>query len=247
MSYSIITPRFSFVRFDGSELTGESCNFADINFALPVFAVDDLAWQFVISTDEVDDTELCSASATPLQMGIVLDCGDAGLLYEFTGVPQRFLVATGQVLFNWTHGVQGLYDNVEIGECFYVKIIFEGNEWCSNKMQRIGDDCHTTVLEYGADENAFGFAYCAGELVGDATDPCEPLFVTFNNKSTLTLPWTASLANRYGDAPSIQTWIYDSDGLLTRMLIREAMDAYPPTYLTFDFGGPASGVIRISG
>lgn len=247
MAYSILTPRFSFVRFDGSELTADSCNFQEMEFSLPVFAEDDIAFQFVIETDEEDDTALCTPADTPLQIGIIKSPLDAGFAYEFTGTPQRFLIATGQVLFNWTHGIQGLYSTIEVGECFYVKIAFEGEEWVSNRFVRISEDCHTTVLEYGNDENAFGFNYCAGEAVGDQADPCEPLFVTFNNKTNLTLPWSASLRNRFGDAPTVQTWIYDGSGMLTRMMIQESMDNYPPSYLYFDFGGTASGVIRISG
>lgn len=247
MSYNILTPRFSFVRFDGSELTGESCNFEDMEFALPVYAEDDIAFQFVITTDDTEDTAICASDAIPLSIGIIESALDAGFLYEFTGQPQLFLIGTGQLLVNWTHGIQGLYSTIEIGDCFFIKVNFNGTEWISNRFQRIGDDCHTTVVEYGNDENAFGFNYCAGEAVGDAADPCEPLFVTFANKTNLTLPWSASLRNRFGDAPTVQTWIYDTDGMLTRMMIQESMDAYPPNYLYFDFGGTASGLIRISG
>lgn len=166
----------------------------------------------------------------------------------FTETPELYRISDFQVLYNWAHGLPLATDVFAIGECFQIKMIIDEVEYCSNCFQRIGDDCHTSVLDYGNDENSHGFNYCGGGPVedgGGGDENCAPLFITFTNVPTLTVPWTASLQAAYGDVPNIQTWIYDLSGVLVRAVIREELDTYPPTELRFDFGGPASGVIRI--
>jgi hypothetical protein len=63
--------------------------------------------------------------------------------------------------------------------------------------------------------------------------------------STMVIPYTAGMTDMYGDTPTVQVWLYDIDGELVRSEVEVKMDTFPPTTLSFDFGGNASGVVFI--
>ncbi|MBA3830082.1 MAG: hypothetical protein H0X33_14165 [Taibaiella sp.] len=139
------------------------------------------------------------------------------------------------------------FENVTIGHCFYINVTTGVQHFCSNCLQKISDDCHTSVIEYSNDEDAFDFNYC--NSVGTSDDAgvdCSPTLIQFTNVPTLVIPYTASMVTKYGVLPSVKSWLYAPDGSLQEMGITERFDAYPPSQIMFDFGGPASGVIRIS-
>lgn len=245
MAYNIQSPRNSFVQFGGTG-TVTSCNFADIDLCLPVFEDDDIWFQFFVTADSEEEADaLCDLNNDLVTLSLIDGC-NGGTLKTFTEKPERYRISATQVLYNWQHGLTGFDEMVDIGQCFNINVSVEGNEACSNCLQRIGETCHTSVLEYGNDENAFGFNYCNSEADADASDPCEPTFITFIDESTLTIPYTASLVAKYGNIPTIKVWIYDEAGQLVNMSVRQAFDTYPPTQLLFDFGGPATGVIKIN-
>ena len=167
--------------------------------------------------------------------------------------------ATTQVLYDWQIGFTGFDGFVAVGEFFKIQITItatpygypeEIDTFCSNCFERIGSDCFTSVVEYGNDEDGFGFKYCyGGELdeegnVGSSID-CDPTITQFINVSTLSIPYTAMLQSKYGVFPTVQCWIYDGSGQLINMGIQAAFDTYPPTMINFDFGGSASGIIVI--
>jgi hypothetical protein len=244
MAITIISPRFSFVQFAESG-TVTSCNFRDINLCLPVYESSDVAFQFVLQTETTEEAnELCNPGNENIELSIAGGCDEDNLLV-FEEKPQRFRIGERQVLYLW-EGLPGFDTVREIGQCFVVRVTVNETEFCSNCFQRIGDTCHTSVIEYSNEENAFGFNYCMSE--GEEVDGavCEPLFITFTNVPTLVIPYTASLLADYGNLPTVQVWIYDTNGELVDMGIRVAFDQYPPTELRFDFGGNASGVIKIS-
>lgn len=247
MALEIISPTNSFVQFDTSE-TIESCDYRDIELCLPVYEDDDVSFQFVIETDTVEEADaLCSLTNEGFEIGIVSSCAD-GLLLPFTENPERFRISDFQVLYNWANGLPGFSTVIGVGDCFHIKVIIQEQSFCSNCFQRISDPCHTSVIEYGNDDNAFGFNYCNSAAVGtsgDVTD-CDPTFVSFTNQSTLTVPYTASMVAKYGNVPTIKVWIYDVNGELVNMSVRQALDTYPPTQILIDFGGPATGVLKIN-
>lgn len=251
MAITLAAPRFSFVQFSESNAV-ESCNFPDINLCLPVYLQDDVSFQFIITADTEEEADaLCDLENDLVTVGIAGSCAEDFLINfknEFNLKPDRFRISARQVLYNWEEGVRDFSTVVSIGECFVIKIhvdVDAGYNFCSNCFQRIANPCHTAVLEYGNDENAFGFNYCGGEAVDPDTEQCDPTIIQFTLQDTLVIPYTTSLQNKYGTTPSVQVWIYDENGELVDMNIRVAFDTYPPTELRFDFGGTASGIIKI--
>lgn len=244
MALSIVSPPFSFIQFDESD-TIQSCNFTDTEMCLPIYDEDDAWFQFVIQTDTTEEADaLCTLNNDDVTVGIALACLDSDLL-TFSEKPERFRLSDTQVLFNWQNGLS-LFDTIiSVGQCFHIKINVDIYSFCSNCLQRISDDCHTSVIEYGSDDDSFGFAYCNGTAIDENADSCDPTIVQFINKSTLLIPYTASLSAKYGDMPSVKVWIYNEDGLLTEMGVSVIFDAYPPSQISFDFGGSASGIIKI--
>jgi hypothetical protein len=247
MAYSIITPQSSFVRFDGEQ--SNHCLFGDKSTCLPVALDSDVAFQFVVQGTEEEIDSLCDPEDSGLQIGLVSSCAQPEFDVTFLQEPQRFRISPTQVLYNWTHGLTGAMANYDVGECFFIRVIVaESLTGCSNCFQRIEDDCFTSVVEYGNDENFGGFNYCnSGEIPGGGGEDitCEPTVITFTLQSTLNVPYTAQLKDKYGDIPTVQVWIYDENGVLTNMGITAQFDAMPPNNILFDFGGPASGVIVI--
>lgn len=246
MSYRITTSRFSFIQF--SELdTIEACNWQTTDMCLPVFADSDLWFQWVIQGDTEEETDvLCDIDNGLIDIGIVKNCSD-NFLVEFSQKATRYRISPTQILYVWQHGLPGFTNALAFGDCAHIKINLFAQSFCSNCFQRIADDCHTSVLEYGGDENQFGFNYCASNegIVGSDVATCEPTIIQFTNQATMTIPWTAFLQAKYGSAPNIAAWINDG-GELVQAGIRIAYDGFPVNFIKIDFGGPASGLIKIS-
>ena len=69
--------------------------------------------------------------------------------------------------------------------------------------------------------------------------------VPFTSVATLDIPYTSDMQLKYGDVPTVQTWIYDGLGRLVFMGISASFDANPVTLISLDFGGIASGIVVI--
>lgn len=246
MPYRILTSNFSFVQFDESDVIND-CEITSQQMCLPVFDVNDVWFQFIIEADTEDESnDLCIIGSEPIIVGLVSECGDSYAV-QFVEKPTRYRVSSTKVLYVWQHGFPAFFNYFDIGECFRISIsapAVTDQTFCSNCFQRIFDDCHTSVLQYDNNENAFGFNYCAGEDANQNINDCEPTIIEFTNQSTLVIPWTAFLQNKYGITPNVQAWIEDG-GELVAAGIRIALDTLPPTELRFDFGGNASGFIKI--
>src|SRR6476620_21522 len=248
MARRIISPTNSFVQFGGSDVA-TSCNFRDIPFCLPVFEEQDIYFQIIIDNDTINEADgLCDLENEQITFGISSECPGA-CIKEFTEKPDRYRISDFQVLYNWSHGLPGIFDLVNVGDCFYIKIgtIDELFDACSNCLQRIGSDCHTSVLEYSNEDNFAGFNYCnsGGVDSGSGTD-CTPTFVSFTNAATLAIPYTAAMLAKYGNVPTIKVWIYNVDGNLVNMSVSQSIVGYPATEIRIDNGGPATGILKIS-
>jgi hypothetical protein len=257
----LLTPSASFVQF--SEMDTEHCTYGTVRATLPIFKDDDIAFQFDVRGTEAEIDELATfGNNTAVKVGIIGTDLYESLLMEFSDVPERFRINTTDMLYNWTAGLPGFYDVINIGECFRIGITVtvngEDQVFVSNLFERIGDDCFTSVIEYGSDDNGFGFNYCAssdGAITGPPSgDPgtvepppgtCEPTRILFTNMSTMTIPYTAQLLALYGATPTVQAWIYDENGDLVNMGIEIKILGSPPTQIKFNFGGDASGLIII--
>jgi hypothetical protein len=243
MAYSVISMQNSFIRFDSQDVVTH-CIHGTFSTCLPVYAESDIAFQFVVQAETEEEADaLCQPYESGIDIGLVLDCDQVGFTAEFEETPERFRISTLQVLYNWPHGVPGMIGNVGMMECFYIRVVVDEVNYCTNCFQRIPDDCFTSVIEYSNEDNFAGFNYCnAGEVPGDITVDCAPQIYSFNNQSTLTIPYTASLQDRFGDVPTVQVWIY-VDGELTNVGVVATFDAMPPTSIFVDFGGVSSGII----
>lgn len=248
MAYEIISPAQSFVQFSETGRI-DHCIFDRLNFCLPVFESGDVAFQFIVVGTDSEIDALCGVYGTPISIGIVRACDDPDFLLEFTAnpyndVPEIYRLSDTQLLVNWAHGIPGFTSVIEFNECFKIRVQIGLSQFCSNCFERTTDDCFTSVIEYGCDENCYGFNYCGSGTTTETEISCEPTIVTFTNQSTLSISYTASLRAKYGDVPTIQVWISDGTNLVN-MGITATFDAYPPNVLGFDFGGPASGIVVI--
>lgn len=247
MPYSIVTSRFSFVQFEETDSIVD-CEFTTQEMCLPVYEDNDVWFQFVIESDtEAESDDLCVIGSEPITLGLVENCGD-GYLVEFIEKPTRYRISPTKVLYVWQHGVPNFTNFIRAGMCFHVMVSMptvSDQTWCSNCFQRIQESCHTSVIEYSNNENAFDFNYCTGGDLGDDAADCEPTIIQFVNQATMVIPWTAFLLEKHGPAPDVQVWTYDTNGELVAMGQRVALDAYPPTEIRIDFGGTSSGFIKI--
>jgi hypothetical protein len=244
MGLTFVTPQNSFVRFDSESYT--HCIWGENKLCLPVYAESDIAFQFIVEADTEEEADaLCLAYESGIQMGIVLDCDQEGFTSEFEELPDRYRISPLQVLYNWANGVPGMIGNVDNGECFYIRVIVGEVTGCSNCFQRVPEDCFTSVIEYGNDENFAGFNYCNSGAVdsGDSTD-CDPTVVTFTNQESLSIPYTASLQAKYGPVPTVQVWVY-VDGELQNVGVVATFDAMPPSFINVGLGGVSSGIVVI--
>jgi hypothetical protein len=208
-----------------------------------------VAFQVYINGTESEIDALCGAYGSPIAVGIVNACDDTDFLLEFTAnpyndVPEVYRLSDTQLLVNWAHGVPGFTNVISYNECFKIRIQIGLVKFCSNCFERTSDNCFTSVIEYGCDENCYGFNYCGSGTVDAGELTCEPLIIPFENQSTMSIPYTQMLRDSYGEVPTVQVWISDGTNLVN-MGITATFDAYPPTVLGFDFGGPATGIIVI--
>lgn len=247
MAITLLTPLNSFVRFGEADSNGV-CGWENIDFNLPVYAEDDVSFQVIANADSPEEADfLCQPGATEVSVSLVADCDALGTLIDFSEKPDRFRLSPTQILYNWERGFPGWPGPIQVSQCFKIRIALEGQQFCSNTFERIIDPCYTSVLEFSNNEDAFGYKYCYGGGVGneDVDTTCEPTTIQFINQATLTIPYTASLQSKYGQMPTVQAWIYDENNQLVNMGVTAKFDAFPPTQLFFDFGGPATGIIVI--
>ena len=254
MAISIISPVNSFVRFN--ETAAEAlCIWGTIDYCLPVYDAEDIYFQFVIEGTEDDIDSMCTQSGDEITVELVSECNGTPII-TFEDKPERVRLSATQVLYNWYHGLPGFTGSIAVAECFKIQITAVGGAYgytetivaCSNCFERIASDCFTSVIEYGNDEDAFGFKYCNGGDIPNenpVTLDCSPTIVQFVSVPTLSIPYTALLQDKYGVFPTVQVWIYDGTGQLLNMGITAAFDTYPPTMINLDFGGPASGIVVI--
>lgn len=248
MALQIISPDHSFVQF-GETGTFEHCVFGSYTFPLPVYLYTDVAFQFYLTGTDTELDAICGVYGEEIRVGIVNECDDADFLIEFTGNPYNdeaeiYRLSDTQLLVNWAHGLPGFDSVISVEECFHIRVQVGDTTWCSNVHKRTVDGCFTSVVDYTNEENFAGFNYCSSGAVGETEISCEPTIIQFTNQSTLTIPYTQSLKDSYGDVPSVAVWISDGTNLVN-MGITATFDDYPVNTISVDMGGPASGIVVI--
>lgn len=263
MGVYVRSPGFSFVQFSTfgysygfTEEDHSTCFPEEVGFCLPVYAYDDIAFQFIVLTDTVAEAdELCTLGTTKVKVGLVRACSDAAFLIDFDAdgfTPERFRISEKEVLYNWAHGFPGFDIELVEDDCFYVqvKVLMDSGtvHGCSNCFQRVLADCYTSILEYGAEQNIFGFNYCgSGALFEDEEVTCEPTIVQFTDALTISYPYSETMRELYGDVPTVEIWIFEPlENKYFKANIQAGFDAYPPTLIQADLGGPATGFMKIS-
>jgi len=256
----IRSPRFSFVQLATAAYgyvpeTYDTCNFPNVQFCLPVYAYDDVAFMFILQADtEAEADELCALDnpVDKVELGLVRDCGD-DFDVNFSDqslYPERVRISATQVLYKWPHGFPGFDSEYSLEDCFKVKVVVHLDSGdisaCSNCFQRIGQDCYTSLLEYGSEQNIFGFNYCDGSVEDEEAEICsDPTIIEFTDASTLNIPYTLAMQQSYGQVPTVEIWIWDGSQYV-KPFIQAGFDAYPPTAIIADLGGPGTGFIKIS-
>lgn len=259
MSVRIRSPRFSFVQLASAEYgyvpeTYGSCNFPDAQFCLPVFAYDDIAFMFILEADtEAEADELCVlGEPDKVEVGLVRECGDDfDIAFADQALrPEKSRISPTQVLYKWAHGFPGFDAEYALEDCFKAKVVAHMDSGdvvaCSNCFQRIAEDCFTSLLEYGSEQNIFGFNYCDGVVEDEEIPICsDPTIIEFTDALTLNIPYTSAMKQMYGEVPTVEIWIFDGTNY-TKAFIQAGFDAYPPTAIIADLGGAATGFIKIS-
>lgn len=250
MAITFQSPTQSFIQFGQTGIL-DYCLWDDLRFCLPVVEDNDIAFQVYLIGTETDIDSICGVYGLPIQIGIVRECGDEDFLLEFTAnpytdIPELYRLSDTQLLVNWAHGVPGFSSAIGMGECFRIRIKAGDYSACSNCLTRSADTCFTSVIDYTNDENFGGFNYCSSGAVDTNEDSssCEPTIIQFTNQPALAIPYTQSLKDKYGDAPTVQVWISDGTNLVN-MGITATFDSYPVNMIYVDPGGPASGIVVI--
>lgn len=248
MAISIQSPQQSFIQFAETGRV-DHCIFDRLNLCLPVVEDNDIAFQFFLNGTQEEIEALCGVYRVPVQVGIVADCDDEDFILEFTANPYNekpdlFKLSDTQMLVNWPHGLPGFANVRNVGQCFNIRVQVGEQKFCSNCLERSADSCFTTVLEYGNEENFAGFNYCEAGAIDEESISCAPTIIQFTNQTNLTIPYTQSLKDAYGDAPSVAVWISDGTSLVN-MGITATFDTFPVNTISVDLGGPASGILVI--
>lgn len=248
MSIRILSPEFSFIQFSESDSI-EDCQTGPLLEVLPVVEDSDIWFQFILETDTAPESDdLCGDTGTLVRVGIANSCIENNAL-TFSELPERYRIDDTHVLYNWVHGFPLFQTVIDDGECFLIKIsifIAPNYNFCSGYFKRSVDTCFTSVFEYGNDDNFADFNYCGGVSIDQAAADCTPTEITFSNQLNISIPYTAMMLAKYGDVPSVKVWIYNDDGVLADIGILVVLDAFPPSTIYADFGGLASGVVKIS-
>src|SRR5690349_2478877 len=98
---TLITPPASFIQF--SPLNFEHCVFGTVKRTLPIYADDDVAFQFVARGTSEEADALASLSSDPVTISLVSNAVELfyPTLIEFSDVPERFRISDTDVLYNW--------------------------------------------------------------------------------------------------------------------------------------------------
>lgn len=249
MALTIINSPHSFIRFN-DPASPAYCGWGSVEYCLPAFDDEDAYFQFIIDGEVEEIDNLCTPDAAEIEVGIITgECLDTPVLV-FSQKPVRFRLSDTQILYNWEHGIPGFKSVIDVNKCFKIQVhIIEpylNYYFCSNCFERVADDCFTSVIEYGNDEDSFGFKYCnGGEVEGGGDGSCDPVVVQFINQATLSIPYTALLQSKFGPMPTVQAWLYDNMGQLVNMGIQIAFYGYPVQFINLDFGGAGTGIVII--
>lgn len=270
MAVTFLHPEFSFVRLESylndTDINDDSfCKAPHLAFCLPVADQDDIAYQFFVEANtEAEADSLCDFGNNKIQIGLVSPDADHTDVSEwlvnyttdlsFNLKPDRFRVGPKKLLYNWPFGVPAFEDFVGIGECFHfvIRVVTSLGTFYTrtNCFHRIGDDCFTSVIYYGSERNSYGFTYCGYYEDDQPADPgvssCEATIKNFSNQSIINVPYTPAMKTLYGDVPTVEVYIYDiGSGKFIKSLVSVSLDNVPPTNISIDLGGPASGYVKI--
>lgn len=172
LEYSIRVPQYGFI---WQLPTDVNCLY-DEQVCIPVFAAEDLAFQFLVDVNNAALWETdygmkfeyfikVSTSCTPGQYDY-----SAPIMYDLTWKFPTSTLGVGMSSVNTAFR----FGDLPVNTCLYLSLVkrtwdsgtgqgdyHERIELCSKCFKVITDPCYTTLLQYRNNENAFGFIYAA--------------------------------------------------------------------------------------
>lgn len=167
MPLTIINNPNSFVQFGAAD-SFTHCVFGEVRQCLPVYDSGDLSFQILVDAGNSSDAALlCELGGDAVLLEIMRDCDDAVPVATAGDVFETVRIGATVIAFNFHFPLPGFPYSLKDGECFYLRASIDASpfllEACSNCMQRITNDCFTSVIKYRCDEDAFGFVYCGAD------------------------------------------------------------------------------------
>lgn len=172
LPYSLMP--FGFEQFEAIE-GFEDCG-EPVPGALPVYAADDVAFQLQLSgsPDEID--ALC-AGWKDIKLKLLSGCNykdedtEPDVIKTYTGRFKVWIRGTTEAILYWPHGLPGIENDIECDACFQLAVQVNTHLFPSACLKRICNPCHTALIEYYCEENAYGFQYCETDILNRARVP----------------------------------------------------------------------------
>lgn len=163
MAITMSSPTFSFLQFTEQPF---NCNDAE-KPCLPMFELEDLQFQLIA---EVDGADKDTFPIQPIHGSITLDC-EVGLLSEENWTATWVKVETGVdanpdiYIGYFVYNIGNIWELINVNQCFGILIYSGGTNFgCMDTcFYKVDNECSppTSVIDYSADSNMFGFNYTA--------------------------------------------------------------------------------------
>lgn len=143
---------------------------------LPVYAASDVAFQLQLSGSAQEISDLC-VGYKDIKLKLLAGCDyraatdSPDMIRTYTGIFKVWIRGTTEAILYWPHGLPGIDEDIECDGCFQLAVQVGDALYPSACLKRICDPCHTALLEYYCEENAYGFQYCDTDILNRARVP----------------------------------------------------------------------------
>ncbi len=167
--YSIISPKYSFVKFNETDLQLSQCCTGRQNFALPIAEEDDLYFQFnLVGSDAIRAAEIMALPLANVQLLLLSGTGNtegtavANTLRNWTTADSltfaRYRTEDKGVTYLWRNLLKDIKTLVECDVCFQlaIKVTLEGvsvSEFSDEFSDEFSEESEGTVTLYGFSNN----------------------------------------------------------------------------------------------
>lgn len=167
--YSIISPKYSFIKFNETDLQLSECCNGKQNFALPIAEEDDLYFQFnLVGSDAIRAAEIMALPLANVQLLLLSGTGNtegtavANTLRNWTTADSltfaRYRTEDKGVTYLWRNLLKDIKTLVECDVCFQlaIKVTLEGvsiSEFSDEFSDEFSEESEGTVTLYGFSNN----------------------------------------------------------------------------------------------